>query len=375
MREDKKMTPFIDAVTDPMREARAAKAGGAKIVGYVGNGIPREIMEEAGLFPLRLRGTPGRDTPLADRYMEDLFDPAVRAIFEDILAGRYDELEAIVLPRTDDSAQRLYYYLCELRRSKMAKVASEPVLLDVLHTPWYSSAHYNEASFESFVAWCVEQGGRTVDAGVLSDCVMRILHRRNKLCELTTRRRQGGVSPSSYLSVLAASQVMSSRRFDAALNALLEALGDVVGEGTRIVVAGSAIDDMRWYDLLAACGAHVVGDYHANGELMIGSEIPHRSTPATSLLDYYHRGFATTRRFPSDPEDIVRFCRDAEACGVIFVYYRQEEALTWDYPAQARKLAQVGIESLCLNEMPYALPLDAIETRIKPFLSSLEAAR
>ena len=40
----------------------------------------------------------------------------MRSIAEQWLTGELDFLDAVVFPRSDDSAQRLYYYLCELQR-------------------------------------------------------------------------------------------------------------------------------------------------------------------------------------------------------------------------------------------------------------------
>ena len=39
---------------------------------------------------------PGKGTPRADEYMEDLFDPIVRGVFEQVLEGRLAWLDAAV---------------------------------------------------------------------------------------------------------------------------------------------------------------------------------------------------------------------------------------------------------------------------------------
>ena len=59
---------------------------------------------------------PERPTPAADRWMESKFAPWARAILEGWAAGEYDDLGQVIFSRADDSAQRLYYYLCELQR-------------------------------------------------------------------------------------------------------------------------------------------------------------------------------------------------------------------------------------------------------------------
>jgi hypothetical protein len=55
--------------------------------------------------------------------MEDLFDTALRGVFERLLKGEFSYLSAIVLPRADDSAHRLYYCVSEIERTGEATAA------------------------------------------------------------------------------------------------------------------------------------------------------------------------------------------------------------------------------------------------------------
>src|SRR5262249_34953614 len=98
--------------------ARDHVAGGGKVVGDVTPCVPAELIEAAGMLPLMLSGGDEVSTERGDRYMEALFDPGVQAVFERLLKGEFDFLSAIVLPRANDSAHRLYYYLCEIERSR-----------------------------------------------------------------------------------------------------------------------------------------------------------------------------------------------------------------------------------------------------------------
>ena len=72
------------AQTDPLAAARAHKAGGGRVVGFMSNNVPVELIHAAGCFPLQLPPAPREPTPLADAYMEVLFDPLVRSVFEGV---------------------------------------------------------------------------------------------------------------------------------------------------------------------------------------------------------------------------------------------------------------------------------------------------
>ena len=100
---------------DPQLVARDAAAAGKRVVGYVGNDVPVELIIAGGALPVRLRGVDAA-TPGADKFLESAFAPEVRSIAEQWLLGALDHLHTVVFARTDDSSQRLYYYLCELQR-------------------------------------------------------------------------------------------------------------------------------------------------------------------------------------------------------------------------------------------------------------------
>ena len=102
--------------------AREHAAAGGKVVGYVTPSVPAELIEAAAMRPMMLSAGTETSTALGDRVMEDLFDTSIRGIFERLLKGEFDYLSAIVLPRANDSAHRLYYYLCELKRTGEAKL-------------------------------------------------------------------------------------------------------------------------------------------------------------------------------------------------------------------------------------------------------------
>ena len=52
-----------------LKAALAAKAQGKKIIGYLCNYVPQEVIYAADMFPFRMLGTWRTDTRLADSYM------------------------------------------------------------------------------------------------------------------------------------------------------------------------------------------------------------------------------------------------------------------------------------------------------------------
>ncbi len=369
-----------DVYAAPDAAARAWKAGGGRVAGYLANTAPRELMAAAGFFPLQLSGVAGEPTPLADRYMEDLFDPMVRSVFQRLLAGHYDFLDVLVLPRTSDSVQRLYYYLSEMDRVGAARLP-EVRLLDLLHTPWSSSAAYNLARMGELRAALERLGGKPVADAALSAEIKAANSRRASLRRLAEARRTRPPSRGAEqaLHAFSAYHHMAGADFDAAIAAALqappEAFPGAPRDGPRLVLSGSPLDNPALHRLVESLGAVVVGDHHPCGELMIGTDVAEAGDPMAALTEHYHRGVASSRTFPSRPGELVDFARAAGADGVVFYFLAEEEALTWEYPGQKRALEAAGIATLAFTMQPYRLDAEPLSGPLTAFIDGLRSAR
>ena len=363
---------FAAAYADRDADARAWKAAGGKVAGYMTNTVPVELLRAAGFFPLQLSGgVPGAPTPRADRYMEELFDPIVRSVFERLLAGDYAFLDLIVLPRTSDSVQRLYYYLVELKRRGEADLP-EVLMFDLLHTPWYSSAEYNFDRMAEFRDRLQGLGDGDINAA-LPGAIARANASRERLGQLCARRhaRPAALSGEAALQALAASQLMEEAAFD---TALAEALAEDVPSapaGPRLVLAGSPLDHAGLHRLVSDCGGSVVGDYHGYGEQMLGGQINTAMAPLRALTEHYHRTVFSSRRFPADPKALAEFAVAAGADGVIFYFFAEEEALTWEYPGQRKALEAAGLGALCFTLQPYAMDAASLKPQVQAFIDGL----
>lgn len=370
------LAPFLRAYREPFAEARAHKAGGGAVVGYLTANAPVELIEAAGAFALRIDGGGVADTPAADAFVERLLDPTVRGACELLLRGDLDFLNALVFPRTTDSVQRLYYYLCEQERTKAAK---PPRLLfyDLLHTPWYSSAEHSLRSLERLRDALREIGGGHVRDDALANAIAVSNRRRAALstCLQARRTQPTGLSGVEAHYLFAAARRLSPAAFIAAASALSTAVkGRRAGGGPRLVLAGNAPDTDNVHKILEQAGAVVVGDFHDRGELSMGPAIDVGLPPMRAISDHYHRHSSSPRSFPSQPDQIVGFAREVGADGVLFFYYAEEEVLAWDYPGQRDQLEKAGIASACLAGQPYQVQAERLAAAVAPFVARLKEA-
>ena len=112
-----------------------------RIAGITSNTVPWEILRAAGYTPLLLEDEAG-PTPCADRWMEDVFDPRIRVIFDRLCSGAWSHLDRVVIPRTSEQEHKLYLYLREMSRTHAAGLIPELYFYNLLHTRTPESYDY-----------------------------------------------------------------------------------------------------------------------------------------------------------------------------------------------------------------------------------------
>ena len=143
--------------------------------------------------------------------------------------------------------------------------------------------------------------------------------------------------------------------------------------GPRIVLAGSGQVTPRLHRLVEAHGGVVVGDFHEFGEPLAAGRVDEAGAPLRAPTAHYHRAVASSRTFPQSAAPLLEFAKAAGADGVLFYFLQEEEALTWEYPAQRRVLEAADMRVLCLEGMTQRPDEAAIGPAIMAFLDGLAA--
>jgi benzoyl-CoA reductase/2-hydroxyglutaryl-CoA dehydratase subunit BcrC/BadD/HgdB len=336
-------TLVTNMLLDPLATARAYQKAGGRVVGYVGTEIPVELIIAANAMPLQLSGLMVTDFKHADRYFEDRFEPSIRAIAEQYLQGRLDFLEFVILPRSNDSAQRLYYYLCELRRSNMAD-GPTPLIYDLAKIPRDSSLTHSEKSTQKLA--------QTIGTEELA--LPKAIALRNRRRELfaaanAARTRQNNVQGSFIDRVFRAADLCEATRFDTAFSDWLEQNQDKDSiPGPRLLLTGSAPPDERLHQAVETAGGNVVAEFGDFPFYRAQSPVIPEEGSFRALALHYHSLTHGPRAFINRAEMTVARAQSDQVDGVIQWLIEQEEALVWDVPAQKTALAAAGIPILSM---------------------------
>jgi hypothetical protein len=379
---------IVDALlADPLGPARARAQGGERVVGLLGEDIPIELVRAAGAAGLQLAGLqlakpqlaepqpggPPADegtTPHADRYLETSFPPAVRSTVEAWLTGAFDFLDSIIFSRSNDSIQRIYYYLCELQRRGLTQ-GPRPLLYDLAKIPRPSSRRHTRLATRRLAS---ELG---VNTEALPEAI-RVRNRRRRLLRELEQLRATDRPPcgTDVYRVLRASDLLTTEPRDAGVAAFDEALADWIHNsatqpphqsphesprGPRLLLAGSVPPDERLHAAVERGGGCVVGEVGSHSPARLGDPVPLDPTaldpagldparhPIDALSDHHHALCFGPRAFCDRAQAIRDDALRVRADGVVLWLIEEDESMAWDVPPIRQALAATNIAHLVLT--------------------------
>ncbi len=334
-------------------ETKSQHRSSEQKIGYVGHDTPIELIFAAGATPIGIHGVAGRGTPRADQYVETTFSPASRSIAEQWLNGELDELEAVIFSRSDDSAQRLYYYLCELQRRGLCN-GPRPLLYDIANWNRDSSLAHTIASTRHLAR----------ELGASSETLPRAVERVRARAQLLAAVAESTLAPQLARGSFTQRLVRTADRdwsetFDPTLRAAKDPT-PASPDATRLMLIGSTPADERLHEAAERAGANIVAT--------LNEATPQRIDAAAITGDAFEEiarrcRAHSWRAMLQSPND---FCDRAMAlgvAGVILWTVTEDAALAWAAPRIERALHARGIAVLPLVMQPWnvaAHTLDAV---------------
>jgi 2-hydroxyglutaryl-CoA dehydratase, D-component len=354
-------SPFLQRIAtlhrDPLAVARKAAADGRRVVGYLSAHIPVELLLAANAVPVRLRGPAGTPTPRANDYLESSFSPESFAICELFLAGQLDFLDAIVFPRSNDSAQRLYYYLCELQRRK--KIAGPTLwLYDVATIARETSKHHTLESTKQLAA------SLGVDVTQLPNAVDWARRRAKLISQLSNSVIENRVLGSEAQRIVRASEFDWAESFDSDLAAWL-ATKPKGPSRKAILFAGSAPPDDRLHLAVEAAGGTIACDLTDTQIEFGGSDVS-----IEALAERHQHATSPAQAMARNANWLTNKAQASNTRGAILWLIEEDESLPWELAGQARTLIAANVQVLKLARQTW-LANDETLAQIKTFVQTI----
>jgi len=303
------------------------------LVGVTSNTVPWELLQAAGFHPVLL--SPRRPhTPLADRYMEDVFSARTKAIFEFLISPESACLSAVIIPRTSEEEHKLYLYLREVMRQG-AERAPEPILYNLLHARSPEAETYGLERTHHLKTTLERLAGRCIEREALSSAIAEGNAARQAIRELLQQREapRPKLSGPEALALIGAWYFMDRSKYAAlAREALVEIQTRPPLDGPRILIKGSPQDGADFCAAVEAHGAIVVAEDDWWGSRAAGQDIDATIDPIRAIFEKYYFDAPSPRVFPAAIADAWFHRNASQVDGVIFYLPLEDDVIGWDYP-------------------------------------------
>jgi bzd-type benzoyl-CoA reductase N subunit len=346
---------------------------GGKILGYFCTSTPEEIIQAAGLLPVRLLGS--RETfSLAAQHLQSYSCSLVQSSLESALRGDLLFLDGTVFPHTCDSIQRLSDIWAENLHFPFHWDLVLPVKL---HTE--SARIYLIEELKRFRRALEDFTGKPMGDKELHSSFVLANTNRALFRKLYRIKNQNPhlFSAAEFAAIVKTAMWFPKEEYGGTLEKLLSWAEQSYPHPQKRVplfVAGSVCEPLSWSGLFDACGASIVGDDLCTGWRYFSDDVSIAGDPMEALADRLIRRVPCPCKYNPELDrgaDIVQRVAESRARGVVFLLLKFCDPHAFDYPYLKKRLAERSIPSLLLEIEPGGLPQGGVETRMKAFIETL----
>jgi len=305
------------------------------VAGITSNTVPWEILRAARYSP-RLLEQDAEPTPIADRFMEDVFDRRMRVIFDRLCSGAWTDLDKVVISRTSEQEHKLYLYLREAERLHYPEAIPELYFYNLLHSRSPEAYSYGLERTRQMV-----QDFEASDSA-LSEAVAESNRARAVVRQLQRKRIDGCLEGSVALEWIRGFYTEDRTTFAVRVSSQLDMLRTPVAEDRpRILVKGTSLDHPELHRAVEDAGGYVVAEDDWRGSRAAGDcDIRMDLDPVTAIFEKYFYDEVSPRTQSPQARD-AWFEREMNAGyvdGVLFYIPLEDDVVGWDYPRHVAML-------------------------------------
>ena len=320
------------------------------VIGVTSNTVPWELLRAAGFQPVLLSPL-RKHTPLADRYMEDVFSARMKAVFDFLISPDSAPLSAVVIPRTSEQEHKLYLYLREVIRQGVER-APQPILYNLLHARSPEAEAYGLERTRDLKTTLERLTYCNIEPEALSAAITEGNAARQVIRALLEHRE--GTAPrlsgAEALALIGAWYFMDRTAYARfARQALDEIQTRAPLQGPRVLIKGPPLDNPEFCSAVEAHGAIVVAEDDWWGSRAAGLDIDTAGDPIRAIFEKYYSDVPSPRIFPPEIGDDWFRQKASEVDGVIFYLPQEDDVIGWDYPRLRAFLDQRAIPHLMLR--------------------------
>jgi benzoyl-CoA reductase/2-hydroxyglutaryl-CoA dehydratase subunit BcrC/BadD/HgdB len=268
------------------------KKDGGKVVGYSCTFIPEEILHAAGLLPFRLRGIGTMSMSIGDSYFGAVNCSLPKCMLQLAGQGSYRFLDGAIITNGCDSMRRLEECW---RKASEDYPGTLPEYYKYFAVP-HKSVDYSIEFYKEELNGMMETLEQHFKVKISEESLRKSIKLYNegrsclqKLDELR-QNRDVPISGEDAMAVLIAAHAMPQEQFIGILKDLIEKLKKApsLSDGKkRLMLMGSASDDMDFIRAIEEAGAIVVADTVCYGSRTYSVLVDEKSDPVHALSSHY----------------------------------------------------------------------------------------
>lgn len=355
-----------------------AKEEGKKIVGFLYQEMPVEILTAAGAVPYFIRGTGSEGTEFADAYFRELACNYVRHTYNQILNDELEFLDGAVFYNSCDHARRIYDNWLTIPGNPVYHFMYIPKKRGDLAKDFYKE------EMKKFIEATEKKFGVKITDDDLRKAIK--LHNETRRLQAELYEMQKGESVylrgSELIMIMLAGISMPLEEYNKLLKELIEELkeqGPKIKPEVRLLYTGGHADSKEFFEILENQGGEIVVDNLGFGSRSCSVLIDENKDPLEAIVDYYFDEMpAATRQMGTQDDRLNRLGQlidDFKVDGVISSRIYMCDIWAFEQYIMRSYLAEKGIPGLEL-EIDYVPDSQGqIRTRAQAFVESLKAQK
>jgi benzoyl-CoA reductase subunit C len=312
----------------------------------------------------------GQSTSYSDAYMHINMCSLVRAIFDEALQGKYDFLDGFATLNTCDNIRRTFDVWEYFIKTPFTHILALP------HRTTPASIAYFREELGEFKEKMEQAWGSRISDDALRESIGQYNHMRRLLQQLDARRAEGGISGADFVDVVLAATILPKDVFMARLQELLaqlEATPASTGDGYRLILTGSEMDDSGFVRLIEEQDAAVVGDDLCTGSKYYWNLTDESGDPLYALAERYLSRPPCPRMHQTEERisHMVEMVKSHKADGVVVEVMRFCKLYDEGNIALKEGLEKAGVPCLTLSREYSLTGVGSMRTRIEAFIEGL----
>ena len=350
------------------------KENGGKVIGWICNYVPEEIIHAAKMLPYRMTGASEEiEMEDGDAYLHIYSCSFTRSCCQLAVEGKFKFLDGFVSTAMCDGSRRLADVIDHYGFVDLIASLGVPRKFDEK-----SEALYRREIFQ-FKKRLEAYSESEISDDSIRDSIRLYNRTRQLLKELYDLRKLDAppVSGAETLEVLNAVTRMPREKFNEILEKLLaEIKGRRVNSDwkVRLMIDGSIIQNIDFVKSIEELGGLVAMDGLCNGARYWEGEVDTGLEPIPALSRYYLNKFPCPRFYPPTvrTDKVMNLIKEFRIEGIICQIIRYCNTHTWDFPILRSEVEEIGIPTLRLDTEYGQGATGRIKTRVQAFIEMLQ---